>query len=185
MKLFFKESQTDISNFDDRKINKQSEPKLDVMKRDCVFCKIVKGEIDSAKIWEDDEFLAILDIMPNMKGMTVLLTKKHYGSYIFDMPEDVYLRFMSAAKKVAKILEKGLGVVRVAMVMEGTGFNHAHIKLYPLHGLKDKNQEIRAEERIFFDKYKGYISTKLGPKEVDINELKKLAEEIRNKAQVS
>lgn len=63
------------------------------MKQDCVFCKIVAGEIDSAKIWEDDEFLAILDIMPNTKGMTLVLTKKHYDSYAFDMPEDVYLRF--------------------------------------------------------------------------------------------
>ena len=45
---------------------------------------------------------------------------------------------MAAAKKVAKILERGLSVKRVAMVMEGMGINHAHIKLYPLHGLKEK-----------------------------------------------
>ena len=148
--------------------------------KDCVFCKIVNGEIDSAKIWEDDEFLAILDIMPNTKGVTIVLTKKHYDSYVFDMPEGVYLRFMSASKKVAKILERGLGVTRVAMVMEGMGINHAHIKLYPLHGVKEKFEETWAEEKVWFDKYEGYISTQTGPR-VDMAELKRLAEEIKSK----
>ena len=145
---------------------------------DCIFCKIVKGEIDSVKIWEDDEFLAILDVMPNTRGMTLVLTKKHYDSYAFDMPEDIYLKLMSGSKKVAKMLEKGLDVTRIAMVMEGMGIDHAHIKLYPLHGVKEKFKEMWAKEKIFFDKYEGYISTQTGEK-VDIKELKKLAEEIK------
>ena len=148
--------------------------------KDCVFCKIVKGEIDSVKIWEDGNFLAILDIKPNTKGMTLVLTKKHYDSYAFDMSEDVYQNFMLAAKKVRKILEKGLGVKRIAMVMEGMGINHAHIKLYPLHGLTEKFKEIIAKDKVFFEKYEGYISTKEGP-EADFLELKKLAEEIKKK----
>jgi diadenosine tetraphosphate (Ap4A) HIT family hydrolase len=147
----------------------------------CIFCKIVKGEIDSAKIWEDGGFLAILDVNPNTKGMTLVLTKEHYDSYAFDMPEDVYQRFMEAAKKVAKILEKGLDIKRVAMVMEGMGINHAHIKLYPLYGIEEKFEEMWAKEKVFFDKYEGYISTQLGP-QIDISKLKKLAEEIRNKS---
>ena len=61
---------------------------------DCLFCKIVKGELDSAKIWEDKDFLAILDIMPNTKGMALVLTKKHYGSYIFEMPGEIYEEFL-------------------------------------------------------------------------------------------
>ncbi|XOB40623.1 MAG: HIT family protein [Candidatus Nealsonbacteria bacterium] len=146
----------------------------------CIFCKIIKGEIDSAKIWEDKEFLAILDVNPNTKGMTLLLTKKHYDSYVFDMEEDVYQRFMKTTKKVVKILEKGLDVKRVAMVMEGMGINHAHIKLYPLHGITEKFREMWGKEKVFFNKYQGYISTQLGPK-IDIAELKKLAEEIKKK----
>ena len=144
----------------------------------CTFCKIVSSEFDSAKIWEDKDFLAILDIMPNTKGMTLILTKKHYNSYAFDMPDEIYNKFLLAVKKVSKLLEKGLKVRRVAMVMEGLGVNHAHIKLYPLHGLKDKFEEMWAPEKIFFDKYEGYISTQTGEK-VELNKLKKLAEEIR------
>ncbi len=146
---------------------------------DCIFCKIVKGEFDSVKIWEDDEFMAILDVMPNTKGMALILTKEHYDSYAFEMPEDVYSRFMIAAKKVSKILEKGLKVKRVAMVMEGMGINHAHIKLYPLYGLDEKFKEMWSNESISFDQYQGYISTQTGDK-VEISELKKVAEEIRN-----
>ena len=148
--------------------------------KDCVFCKIVKGEIDSVKIWEDGNFLAILDIKPNTKGMTLVLTKKHYDSYAFDMSEDVYQNFMLAAKKVRKILEKGLGVKRIAMVMEGMGIDHAHLKLYPLYGLNKKLKSIWAKKRIFFKNYQGYISTQLGPP-ADPNELKKIAGKIQQK----
>lgn len=148
----------------------------------CIFCKITKGEIDSAKIWENDKFLAILDVNPNTKGMTLLLTKQHYDSYAFDISDEIYSEFMDAAKEVAKILEKGLEIKRVAMVMEGMGINHAHIKLYPLYGISGKFQEMWAKEKIYFEKYEGYVSTQLGPS-ADINELKKLAEEIKRKSE--
>ncbi len=146
----------------------------------CIFCKIAKGEIDSAKIWEDGEFLAILDVNPNTKGMVLVLPKQHYDSYVFDMDDNVYQELMLVSKKVAKILEKGLEIKRVALVMEGMGVNHAHIKLYPLYGIEEKFEEIWAKKRVFFEKYQGYISTQLGPK-ADIQELKKLAEKIGEK----
>jgi len=149
--------------------------------KDCIFCKIVKGEIDPAKIWEDDNFLSILDVNPNTKGMTLVLTKRHYDSRVFDLPDNVYQKFLGASKKVAKILEKGLDVSRVGMVMEGMGVNHAHIKLYPLHGIGKVGKEFKemwADERKFFEKYEGYLSTQLGP-EADLSELKKLAKGIR------
>jgi diadenosine tetraphosphate (Ap4A) HIT family hydrolase len=146
---------------------------------DCVFCKIIKGEIPSFKVWENDNFLAILDINPNTKGMTLVLSKEHYDSYAFDMPENIYEKFLLAGKKVAKVLEKGLDVQRVAMVMEGMGVNHAHIKLYPLYGLEEKFKEMWAKEKIFLDKYPGYLTTQLGP-QADFEELKQLAEKLKS-----
>lgn len=112
----------------------------------CIFCKIIKGEIESVKIWEDDKFVAILDVNPNMKGMTLILSREHYDSYVFDMPDAIYSKFMVVAKTVAKMLEKGLGVMRVSLVMEGMGINHAHIKLYPLHGVTKKFKEMWAKK---------------------------------------
>jgi diadenosine tetraphosphate (Ap4A) HIT family hydrolase len=150
------------------------------MAHDCIFCKIVKGEIESAKIWEDKNFVAILDANPNTKGMSLLLTKEHYDSYAFDMEDDIYREFMRVAKTVSRILEKGLDVKRVAMVMEGMGINHAHLKFYPLHGIQEKFKEMWGKERIYFENYEGYLSTQLGPR-ADSVELRKLADEIRRK----
>lgn len=144
----------------------------------CIFCKIVSKEIDSAIFWQDDEFVAVLDINPNTHGMALVLTKQHYDSYAFAMPNDVYLRFMAAAKVVAGILERGLPVKRVAMVMEGMGINHAHIKLYPLHGLAEQFVEMWGTERVFFERYTGYLTTQLGP-QVSAGELKTLAERLK------
>ncbi len=130
---------------------------------DCVFCKIASGELPSAKIWENEEFMAILDGSPNVKGMTLVMPKNHHDSYVFDMQEDVAARFYLAAKNGARMLEKAFGISRVAMVMEGMGVNHAHIKLYPLHGVTEKFKEMWAKDRVWFDQYDGYVSTQLGP----------------------
>ncbi len=144
----------------------------------CVFCKIVKGEIPCYKIYEDDEFLAFLDIYPNAKGQSLVISKKHYDSYAFDMPEEEYLKLMKATRKVAKLIDQNLGVKRTAMVMEGMGVNHVHIKLYPMHDLAEKYEEIIAAEKRFFEKYPGYITTLIGP-EADHKELTEIAKKIR------
>ncbi len=145
---------------------------------ECVFCKIVAGQLPAYKIWEDERHLAILDIFPNTRGMTLVLTKKHYPSYAFDMPQKEYGDFFNAAQKVAKILEKKLPVRRVAMVMEGMGVDHAHLKLYPMHGLERKFKENFASEKTFFEKYEGYLSTQLGP-EADKTVLNELKEQLK------
>ncbi|MBM3206606.1 MAG: HIT domain-containing protein [Candidatus Staskawiczbacteria bacterium] len=147
---------------------------------DCIFCKIVNGEIASEKIWENDKFLAILDVNPNVKGMTLVVTKNHFDSYVFTMEDEMYQNFLLASKSVAKIIEKGLNVKRVAMVMEGMGINHAHIKLYPMHGLEAEFKEMWAKDKVFFDEYPGYITTQLGPK-ANTEELKDIAQKIRAK----
>jgi diadenosine tetraphosphate (Ap4A) HIT family hydrolase len=146
--------------------------------QNCIFCKIASGELDSAKIWDDENFLAFLDINPNTKGMTLVIPKKHFDSYTFDMNNQNFTDFALAAKKVAKILEKSFNVKRVAMVMEGLGVNHAHYKLYPIHGLDEKFVETWAPERIYFDSYPGYFTTQLGPQK-SLDELKILAKEIK------
>lgn len=145
--------------------------------KDCIFCKIVQGKAEAAKIWEDDEFVAFLDLYPCTKGMALVVPKKHYHSYAFDMPDDVYARLMLATKRVALLLDRKLPVKRSAMVMEGMAIDHVHINVYPMHGLSVKFKQVLADERIFFEKYEGYISTQLGLK-ADMKELKRLAAKI-------
>jgi histidine triad (HIT) family protein len=147
--------------------------------KNCVFCKIVSGKLESAKIWEDKDFFAILDIYGNTKGQALVITKKHYPSYAFDLPDSFYNRLMIASKKVAKLLDKKLKIKRTAMVMEGMGIDHIHIKLYPLHGLEKKFEERIEKQEVFFDKYPNYATTILGPLH-NMKELKKLAAKIRS-----
>jgi len=147
-------------------------------KEDCIFCKISRGDIPSFKLWENEEFFAILDLYPNTKGMTLVISKEHYDSYAFDMPDEVYMRFILAAKQVGKLLDEKLKVSRTAMVIEGMGVNHAHIKLYPLHGVDNDFKAMIPEGNVFFEKYQGFISTQLGPK-ADNAFLEELIEKFR------
>lgn len=151
--------------------------------KDCIFCKIIEGKIPSVKIWEDKNFIAILDAFPNTKGMTLVMPKNHYDSDAIEMKEKIYSNLFSAAKKVAKILKKGLKVNRVAIVMEGIGVNHAHIKLYPLHGVGPKFKATWAKEKAFIKKYQGYLTTQLGP-QADVKELQKIAKQITDNVKI-
>jgi len=118
----------------------------------CIFCKIANGEIPCIKVWEDKNYLAFLDISPQVEGMTLIIPKKHFDSKIFEMPEKEYSSFTLAAKKVAEILKKSLKAERVLMVVEGLDVSHAHIKLYPYlagkAGLGLKSYPSKREEEL-------------------------------------
>ena len=146
---------------------------------ECIFCKIIDNEIPAFKVWEDKDYLGILDLNPNTLGMTLVMPKKHFDSDIFNLNDREVGSFLCATKKVAKKLERGLGVYRVALVLEGMGVNHLHAKLYPLHGLEDSFQEIWADKKIYFVKYEGYLSTQLGP-QMDNKELELIARKINS-----
>ncbi len=134
----------------------------------CVFCDIVKRNDPDAIFWEDDNYVAFLSIDPNTPGFSLVVPKEHLDSDILKM-DDVLLReFIIAAKKVAKILEDFYpDVGRVGLIMEGTGINHAHIKLVPFHGTEhlktgEWKQHLSGVEH-WFDSYEGWVSSAGGP----------------------
>lgn len=98
---------------------------------DCVFCKIVAGEIPCAKVRENDQFVAILDAFPACKWQTLVLPKNHYSSDIFVLEDALYSSFLLATKHMSQLLKIWFWVERVGMVMEGLQVPHSHIKLYP------------------------------------------------------
>ena len=71
----------------------------------CIFCKIAKGEIPAEKVYEDDNFIGILDINPEMKGHTLVFPKKHFQT-ILDTPSSLGNEFLEAIKSVALDLIK-------------------------------------------------------------------------------
>jgi len=148
----------------------------------CIFCKIVAGELPAHKIWEEEKHLAFLSIFPNTEGFSVVITKEHYPSYAFDLPDEVLQNLMLATKKVAKLLDAKLpDVGRTGMIFEGYGVDHIHAKLFPMHGAADMTQWQPSESKVdkYFEKYEGYISSH-DYKRADDGKLAKLAEKIKN-----
>lgn len=147
----------------------------------CIFCSIVEGSVPSHKVWEDAEHLAFLSIFPNTKGVTVVIPKAHYDSYVFALPEDVRAKLIEAAATVAGILDAQLpDVGRTALVFEGFGVNHIHAKLFPMHGTKDMGawRPIHSSLDTFFEMYPGYISSHDAARASD-EELSELARQLR------
>ncbi len=148
---------------------------------ECIFCKIVKGEMPAHIIYSDKNHMAFLDIFPNITGQSLVITKKHVESYAFGMGDNDLAGLIRASKKTAKILEKGLGVTRVHLAIEGTGVNHVHVKLYPAIGLKSlKFKEFKVKRNVYFKRYPGYLTTMMGPKASDAS-LKRLQKRIAKK----
>jgi diadenosine tetraphosphate (Ap4A) HIT family hydrolase len=109
------------------------------MNQDCIFCKIVAGEAPCNKIWEDEKHTAFLSIFPNTPGFSVVITKEHYSSYAFELPDQVLADLVLAVKKVAKLIDSKLpDVGRTGMIFEGFGVDHVHAKLFPMHGTKSE-----------------------------------------------
>lgn len=98
----------------------------------CIFCKIAKGEIDSAKIYEDENFFAFLDVRPINPGHTLLIPKKHID-YIFEIGEPLYSEFFKTAKKISEPIKKAMQPRRIGVSIEGFGVPHAHIHLVPIN----------------------------------------------------
>jgi diadenosine tetraphosphate (Ap4A) HIT family hydrolase len=129
---------------------------------DCIFCKIIAGEIPCHRIWEDDEHLAFLSIFPNTDGFSVVIPKAHYSSYAFDLDDKALSGLVLAAKRVGKLIDKNLpGVGRTGMILEGFGINHVHAKLFPMHGTGELKEwrKFDAYHNRFFNKYEGYMSS--------------------------
>jgi len=127
----------------------------------CIFCKIANCEAPCPKIWEDEKHLAFLSIFPNTEGFSVVIPKRHYPSYAFDLPDDVLKELIVAAKKVAKLIDSKLSDVgRTGMIFEGFGVDHVHAKLFPMHGTKMKEwKQLNSRVDKYFEKYEGYISS--------------------------
>ena len=123
------------------------------MAKDCLFCKIVDGTIPSCKVYEDKDYLAVLDIYPVARGQTLVMPKRHHDSYVFNLKDSELSDFIIAVKKVAGVLKDRLGAERINLVFEGTDINHLHAKLYPDYtcaclGKRASEEELKKIQKI-------------------------------------
>ena len=103
---------------------------------DCIFCKIVKGEIPADKIYEDDNILVFLDLFPQCPGQALVIPKKHCD-YFIKMNDQEYLELQRTAKNIASVLERTFQPLRVCLVIEGFDVPHVHVKLFPADNMQD------------------------------------------------
>ena len=144
-----------------------------------IFDDIVDGSMKAWKVWEDDEFLAFLTPFPNTPGFTVVIPKRNPGDYVFALDDALYVRFLAATKRVAKLLEQAFDTPRVALVFEGTGVAYVHAKLIPLHGELASKTNVWSDDKEFNELYRGWITTAEGP-QMDEMRLNEIQEKIRS-----
>ena len=108
-----------------------------------VFTKIVRGEIPSYKIAEDERFYAFLDISPLKEGHTLVIPKKEVD-YIFDLDKEEFSALFAFAQKVSKGIKEALSCKRVGVAVIGMEVPHAHIHLIPID--KESDMDFRQEK---------------------------------------
>ena len=96
----------------------------------CIFCKIVKKEISSDVVYEDEKVVAFLDIHPHAPGHSLLIPKEHIPWFI-DLPDEISDDLFRSAKKVAKILKNKYSADYIRLGIVGTDIPHTHIHLVP------------------------------------------------------
>jgi histidine triad (HIT) family protein len=102
------------------------------MMADSVFTKIIKGEIPSTKIYEDEKVYAFLDINPTQPGHTLVVPKTQV-EFIWDLNDSDYTALMYATKKIARHIRKVLGVKFIGVKVIGEEVPHAHVHLIPFN----------------------------------------------------
>ncbi|OGK25756.1 hypothetical protein A3C25_04320 [Candidatus Roizmanbacteria bacterium RIFCSPHIGHO2_02_FULL_38_11] len=98
--------------------------------QDCIFCKIVRGELPCYKVYEDESFLGFLDIYPRAVGHTLIIPKKHYR-WVHDVEDGNY---WEAVVKVTKAIDKALRPEFINYFTFGLDVHHAHFHIIPRYG---------------------------------------------------
>ena len=101
----------------------------------CIFCKIIGGEIPSVTVYEDENFKAIFDISPASKGHTLVLPKKHMEN-LFEIDETVASKALSVIQKIASAIKEtlrcdGINIVQNNGLAAGQSVFHLHFHIIP------------------------------------------------------
>lgn len=122
-----------------------------------IFTKIIKGDIPSYKIAEDDNYYAFLDINPLAEGHTLVIPKQPID-YIFDMDDANLAGLIVFAKKIAIAIEKYISCKRIGMTVIGLEVPHTHIHLVPINEVYDidfKKEKLKLSQERFQEIAKG------------------------------
>jgi len=124
---------------------------------DCIFCKIINGQIPSHKVYEDEKFVAVLDANPIINGHILIIPKKHIERFKDFLPDDMML-FIVMFKKLIEKFERNISTDYNILVNQGTDagqvVNHLHIHIIPRHdgdGIDMGNERGKLNESVAKD----------------------------------
>lgn len=100
------------------------------MENNTVFGKIIRGELPSTKVYEDDTFLAFLDINPVAKGHTILIPKEHFV-WMHETPDALVAKLFVKAKELMNAMITGIPCDFVQVGVVGNEIPHVHVHLIP------------------------------------------------------
>jgi histidine triad (HIT) family protein len=98
----------------------------------CVFCRIIAGEVESSKVYEDEHILAFLDLYPVRDGQLIVIPKKHIDHFS-DIPDELAVRIFLKSHQISRVIKEKLHPERMGLVVHGYGVSHAHMVLVPQH----------------------------------------------------
>src|SRR3989344_7496820 len=125
-----------------------------------LFTRIIRNEIPCYKVFEDENFLAFLDIFPLVKGHTLLIPKVEIDD-IFDVHEPLFSGLWQMSKKISLGIKSAFPCQKVGITVIGLEVPHAHIHLLPINSMNDMN----------------FANPKL---QLSKNEFEEIAEKIKN-----
>lgn len=99
----------------------------------CIFCKIVSKEIPSKIVYEDEHYLAFLDIKPLSKGHILVIPKKHYETFL-DMPPEEEKNLFAKVQEISKNVKERLGAQLIFLLVMGEEIPHTHVHIIPYYG---------------------------------------------------
>lgn len=112
---------------------------------DCIFCKIMNGEIPSYTIYEDEIVKVFLDVNPEVNGHTLIVPKKHYLD-LYDIPNDILIHILKVARKIGKLLEEKLETDGLTLVQNNGLYQdvkHYHLHLKPQYKIIENKIELK------------------------------------------
>ena len=118
--------------------------------KDCIFCKIINGDIPCMKVYEDDVCLAYLDINPDSDGHTLIIPKKHYKD-IYDIPNDTLSHIYDISKKIMDMLKEKLGCDGFTLLQNNGSIQevkHYHLHIKPYYNDKKSIKLIKNKDLI-------------------------------------
>ncbi|MEI7620093.1 MAG: HIT family protein [Candidatus Falkowbacteria bacterium] len=98
----------------------------------CIFCRIISGEVESSKVYEDDQILAFLDLHPVRAGQLLVIPKEHIDHFS-DIPDELAAKIFLKSHQISKVIKEKLKPERMGLVVHGYGVPHAHMVIVPQH----------------------------------------------------